>query len=447
MTGRSARPWLWAPDLAEPLALTAETAREHVPQAQVRVVQTLINHAPFAQHGNLRVWRHWLERDALMPPGVARYSTQGRLVAELISQWQITIAGRDLGGERIGSPTLYRWDAGAPLPRLAGRFSDRLYHVADGLVLKYGADPGYFGFLGSRQLSRRHLPLRVFELSKGFRRSQAGELRGIERLAEFDILEHHTLLAAPEALHEYHRQLTVQLDRHHEFADGLVCYFRTTEPPASFARNPAMRAAAERLPTVIEPVPSSANYWALTHTLYTSEGISTFHSQLDLVNARRFGVAVPGVPDLAVIHTALGSIQHMMLLAESRGLRRRPRELPLWLTPVQVRLIPVEPGCVPLCVGLRGALGGDVRADVDDRPRTVGWRVRRASDEWIPYTVVVGADDGAASLRVRRRDGSMMAADVATLAGWVTARGTGYPRVPLGYELVSRRAPLGSHLD
>jgi threonyl-tRNA synthetase len=446
LTERTTDLWLWPPGLTEPQPLSVETVQKHVPHTLARVVKTILHHAPTAKNGNLQVWSHWLQRDAFMPPGVIRFSTQGRIVAELISQWQLMIAGQDLFGERIESPTLYRYDEDAPLLRLAARFSDRLYH-SDELILKYGADPGYFGFLGSQQISRKHLPLRVFELAKGFRRSQAGELRGIERLAEFDILEHHTLTESSQALPEYERQLSIQLDRHKEFDDGFICYFRTLDPASDLVDNPVIRMAAERVPTVIKALPSSMNYWSLTHTLYTSEGVSTFHSQLDQVNARRFDVIVPGVPDLAIIHTALGSLQHMMLTAESVALQKQHSELPIWLTPVQARFVPVRPDCVGLCVALREALGSEIRADVDDRPRSVGWRVRRALAEWIPYTLVIGPDETAARLRVRLRDGTTTETDLATLRDWITSRVAGYPRVPLGYILVSRRVPLGSHLD
>jgi threonyl-tRNA synthetase len=65
--------------------------------------------------------------------------------------------------------------------------------------------------------------------------------------------------------------------------------------------------------------------------------------------------------------------------------------LPTWLSPTQVRFVPLDADHVPYCDGLADELAAaGVRADVDDRPETVGDRIARAEADWVPYYAVVG---------------------------------------------------------
>jgi len=69
--------------------------------------------------------------------------------------------------------------------------------------------------------------------------------------------------------------------------------------------------------------------------------------------------------------------------------------LPLWLSPTQVRLIPVADEFLPDCETFISELNAlspfyFIRADIDDREESVGRKIRDAEKEWIPYIVVIG---------------------------------------------------------
>ncbi|MFC6963527.1 His/Gly/Thr/Pro-type tRNA ligase C-terminal domain-containing protein [Halocatena marina] len=65
--------------------------------------------------------------------------------------------------------------------------------------------------------------------------------------------------------------------------------------------------------------------------------------------------------------------------------------LPTWLSPTQVRFIPVSDEHVQHCDELVDRLGeATIRADVDDRHESVGKRIARAETDWVPYYAVVG---------------------------------------------------------
>jgi threonyl-tRNA synthetase len=79
--------------------------------------------------------------------------------------------------------------------------------------------------------------------------------------------------------------------------------------------------------------------------------------------------------------------------------------LPLWLAPTQVRLAPVSREHLDLAGDLADLLErAPVRVDVDDRDGTIGWKVRQAEQEWVPYIVVLGDRERAAgTVPVRSR--------------------------------------------
>jgi threonyl-tRNA synthetase len=65
--------------------------------------------------------------------------------------------------------------------------------------------------------------------------------------------------------------------------------------------------------------------------------------------------------------------------------------LPCWLSPVQVRVVPVAERHLPAAgeVAARIRKAG-IRADLDDREESVGKKVREAAMDWVPYVVVIG---------------------------------------------------------
>jgi threonyl-tRNA synthetase len=69
-------------------------------------------------------------------------------------------------------------------------------------------------------------------------------------------------------------------------------------------------------------------------------------------------------------------------------------QMPTWLAPTQVRLVPVEPAHLDDCEQLAETLAAtDVRVDIDDRAESVGARIEAAERAWVPYYAVVGDDE------------------------------------------------------
>src|SRR5690606_20444769 len=83
----------------------------------------------------------------------------------------------------------------------------------------------------------------------------------------------------------------------------------------------------------------------------------------------------------------------------------RPPMLPVWLSPVQVRVLPIAERHLEYAGEIVSRLlAADVRADLDDRSETLGKKIRNAAQEWVPYVVVIGDSEMEGKLTVNVRE-------------------------------------------
>jgi len=100
-----------------------------------------------------------------------------------------------------------------------------------------------------------------------------------------------------------------------------------------------------------------------------------------------------------------GSIERVICaMLENTAYQSVPR-LPTWLSPTQVRFVPVSERhaayAIDLCARMNAA---GVRADVDDRDESVNKKIREAGTEWVPYVAVIGdreMDEGKLTVTIR----------------------------------------------
>jgi threonyl-tRNA synthetase len=129
--------------------------------------------------------------------------------------------------------------------------------------------------------------------------------------------------------------------------------------------------------------------------------------QLDSQMPKQFGLAYVGADNTEhtpyVVHRALlGSLERFIgILIEHYG-----GDFPVWLAPVQVRILPVGAAHREAAEALCGRLQeAGVRAEVDDRDDTVAKKIRDAELEKIPRVVVYGDRESPDKLAVRERGG------------------------------------------
>jgi threonyl-tRNA synthetase len=118
--------------------------------------------------------------------------------------------------------------------------------------------------------------------------------------------------------------------------------------------------------------------------------------------------------------------------------------LPVWISPAQVRIIPIAKQFVKQGVKLLETLEkAGIRADLDDRDDTMQSKVRDAELSWIPYTIIYGEKEiKTKELSIRlRADSKESKVSVTTFLKRFRAEVEGYPVRPLSYPVLLSQRP------
>ncbi|MCW4037387.1 MAG: threonine--tRNA ligase [Candidatus Bathyarchaeota archaeon] len=359
--------------------------------------------------------------------GNLRYYPKGRLIKSLLEQF-VTQKVVEYGGMEVETPIMYDLEH----PSLASylhRFPARQYVVrSEGrdFFLRFSACFGQFLMVHDTQFSYRQLPFRIYELTRySFRREKSGELVGLRRLRAFTMPDVHALCGdMAQALEEAVRRFKLSMQ---VLSEGLELGPEDFELAVRFTQdfyneNKDFVFSLIQLlkkPTLIEIWPERFFYFTLkwefnfVDNLDKASALST--DQIDVENAERY--------DLTYVDER-GQKQHPIILhcspsgaierciyallekAHAEMVKGRVPKLPLWLTPTQVRLIPISNRHVDACILLAEDLKrAHIRVDVDDRELTVSNRIRQAEQEWIPYIIVFGEREVySKELAVRKRE-------------------------------------------
>jgi len=275
--------------------------------------------------------------------------------------------------------------------------------------------PGHMLLFGSKLRSYRELPLRYAEPTPLHRNELTGTLHGLLRVRMITQDDAHIFCSEDQIQDEiagvvaYARYLyglfgmsaSAELSTRPDNKLGTDEQWDTTER--------ALEEALKLNEIPYELAPGEGAFYGPKIDLHMSDALGRNWQmgtiQLDSQMPSRFGLTYVG-PDnhehpLYVIHRALyGSFERFIgILIEHYG-----GAFPVWLAPVQVRLIPVGEDHREAVHGLQEKLEG-LRVEVDERDETVGKRIRDAELEKVPYVVVYGDKESDEALAVRKRGG------------------------------------------
>jgi threonyl-tRNA synthetase len=300
------------------------------------------------------------------------------------------------------------------------KFRENMFLIPEGdrtYGLKPMNCPGHILIFGSRLRSYRELPLRLAEAGTLHRNELAGTLHGLTRVRHVTQDDSHLFCTRDQIEEEVFGCLDYTAYLYGLF--GLDFRFELSTRPENrlgsdeewdFTEG-ALRAALERRGLEYELNEGDAAFYApkidlhMTDSLGRSWQMGTI--QLDALMPQRFGVTYMG-PDNTehtpyMIHRAsFGSLERFIgiLIEHYAG------DFPLWLAPVQVRILPVgeahRDAAREVADRLREA---GARVEVDDRDETIGRRIRDAELEKIPRVVVYGDRESPDALAVRERGG------------------------------------------
>ncbi len=275
--------------------------------------------------------------------------------------------------------------------------------------------PGHMLLFGSQLRSYRELPLRFAEAAPLHRNELAGALHGLTRVRYVTQDDAHIFCSR--------EQIDSELDQCLDYLRFLYGLFGI-EPRAELSTRPENKLGADEEWDFTEGKLVEAldrhgiEYFVgagegsfygpkidlhITDALDRSWQLGTI--QLDAQMPARFGLTYMG-PDnrehpVFVVHRAFfGSMERFIgIIIEHFG-----GAFPLWLAPVQVRVLAVSEQHRDGAHAIAGKLGvAGYRVDVDDRDETLGKRIRDSELEKIPVVVVFGERESEAALAVRTR--------------------------------------------
>ena len=356
--------------------------------------------------------------------GNMRFFPNGRLIKSLIERY-VTDRVKDYGGYEVETPIMY--DSEHPsMVSYFNRFPARQYNIdSDGkkLFLRFAACFGQFLMANHFQMSFKNLPYKLYELTRySFRREQSGELVGLRRLRAFTMPDCHAFCGN---MNQAIDEIKVRFDLSQSVLSNLGIDKSDYDMAIRFTEDfyNENKSAIEELvkkngkPVLVEMWTEKFFYFVLKwefnfiDNLGKASALST--DQIDVENGDRYGIEFVDENNekkhpIILHNSPSGAIERIIYAllekAATDSHEGRKPQLPLWLSPTQVRIIPLKEEFNDFCEKLTDKISNNsVRVDIDDRNESIGKRIREAEKEWIRYILVIG-DKEANSENLSIRD-------------------------------------------
>jgi threonyl-tRNA synthetase len=272
--------------------------------------------------------------------------------------------------------------------------------------------------------SYRDLPLRYAELGTVYRFERSGVLHGLLRVRGFTQDDAHIFISPEEMEDEIIRVIdfVVRMLKTFGFEDFKA--YIATKPEKSVGdvtmweqATQALKVAAERAKLTYELDEGGGAFYGPKIDIKIKDALGRFWQcstvQFDFNLPERFDMGFIGVDNQAhrpyVVHRALlGSIERFfgMLIEHYAG------AFPLWLAPVQAKVVSITDKQLEYAKGVRDKLlAAGIRAELDARSEKMGFKIREAALEKVPYILVVGDKEVQQNaVAVRERGGTDLGA-------------------------------------
>ena len=344
--------------------------------------------------------------------GCLRWLPKGKIVRDLLADYVLRLV-LDYGGSPVETPVMY--DLGdKAICEHAAKFGERQYRFKSNnrdMMLRFAACFGMFSIMRDMHISPNHLPMKMYELSTySFRHEQKGEVIGLKRLRCFTMPDMHSLcLDMPQALKCFEEQLAMGWQTGRDFETELVAAFRCTKDFYAEHEAWVKKIVKEsNCPMLIEILSDRVHYWVAKIDLAAIDGqkrpIENPTVQIDVESSTRFAIKYhkeDGTPIYPpILHCSpTGSVERVICAILENISTQEVPSLPTWLSPTQVRVVPVTEKHIAFAEELVKTINAaQVRCDIDDRNETMGKKVREAGMDWVPYVIVVGDEEVASKM-------------------------------------------------
>ncbi|MCW4006495.1 MAG: threonine--tRNA ligase [Candidatus Bathyarchaeota archaeon] len=359
-------------------------------------------------------------------PGNIRWYPKGRMVKSLIEQY-VTARMAEYGAMEVETPIMYDFNH-PTLSSYLNRFPARQYVLKSEdkeLFLRFAACFGQFLMAHDAQFSYKQMPVKLYELTRySFRREKSGEVSGLRRLRAFTMPDCHAFCTdLDQAKAEFIKRFNMSIDVLSNIGftkDDYEIAMRFTKD--FYEENKDFLATLAKTfgkPMLAEVWAERFFYfrlkWDLNFVDNQDKAAALSTDQIDVENSKRYEITYvdekgekqhPLILHCSPCGAIERNIYGLLEKAYRKQMSGKAPMLPLWLSPTQVRLIPVSDKYLEKVEEIADKIQADcIRVDVDDRAMTLQKKIRDAEKEWIPYTVVIGEKElESGTLSVRDRE-------------------------------------------
>ena len=357
--------------------------------------------------------------------GLPLYTPKGTIIKDTL-QREIEKICRSYGFQKVSCPSL----ANISLFETSGhaqKFNDELFRVSSPkgheFVLKPVQCPHHTQIYASKMRSYKDLPIRYMESDKQYRAELQGSVGGLSRVYAITIEDGHSFCRIDQVKDEVINMCNIIRDfytRMGLWEDHWVSLsVRDYDHPEKYIGNKEdwdlcesmLQEVSDELHLEAKRCEGEAALYGpkldfmFTDALGREVQIPTV--QVDFSTPKRFGlyyVDKNGEKQTPVmVHRAiLGSYERFLALI----LEQFKGALPTWLSPVQVKILPISDAHIEYAKEIMKKLEDEeIRVELDDRQEKTGYKIREAQIQKIPYMLVVGDKEVESNtLSVRSRD-------------------------------------------
>ncbi|WP_219837780.1 threonine--tRNA ligase [Paenibacillus sp. R14(2021)] len=354
-------------------------------------------------------------------PGMPFYLPKGMAVRTLLENFSRELGNRR-GYDEVRTPIMLNrrlWEQSGHW----AHYQENMYFTKvdeTDYALKPMNCPGHMLIYKHELHSYRELPIRLAEFGQVHRHEYSGALNGMMRVRTFCQDDAH-LFVRPDQIEEEISRIIALIDEMYAVFGFAYRIELSTKPDDAMGAQELWDEAEHSLRRVLQSQgveyrinPGDGAFYGPKIDFHIRDAIGRSWQcatvQLDFQMPEKFDLSYIGEDGRkhrpVVIHRAVyGSIDRFIgILTEHYA-----GAFPFWLAPVQVKLIPVSEGDWAYALEVQAALkADDYRVELDLRPEKLGYKIRGAQLEKVPYMLVIGeAERSSGNVSVRSRNGSI----------------------------------------
>ena len=367
-------------------------------------------------------------------PGAAFWTERGTTLVNTINEYLRELQRDDY--QEIMTPLLYNkalWEISGHW----GVYRENMFLVLDNetgehdFALKPMNCPSHHLLFASKKHSYRELPLRFNTYDVLHRNEVSGALSGLTRVRQFRQDDCHIYLMESQIADEVKRLTQFILGYYAAF--GLTATLKFATRPAERVGSDelwdtaerGLREALEATGLPFEMKPGDGAFYGPKIDFDVTDSIGRHWQlgtiQLDYSQPERFDLSYTGEDNRAhrpvLIHRAVsGSFERFIAIL----IEHFAGAFPVWLSPEQVRVLPIADDLAPHAAQVTAALrAAGIRAHLDDRSETLNYRIREAETMKVPYMAVIGKREAEANTLAVRERGAGKKQEVVALDAFV----------------------------